>query len=74
MALKMTTSQADEVLRTWQSLNARIMSLDLDETKLLLEREQLHQRRLRVMLRLYSRYSRLRSIKEKAELGKLALG
>lgn len=69
-----TLARMDEVLRTWQALNATIMTLDLNQARALLEREKQAQRRLRVMLRLYSRYSKLRSAAEKAELGQLANG
>lgn len=74
MALQITTAQADEILRTWQTLNAAVMTLDLRQAEFLLDRERSHQRRLRVMMRLYSRFSKLRSSAEKAELGQLARG
>lgn len=74
MALQMTIQEADEILRTWQSLNARIMQLNLVEAEFLLKREQEHLRRLKVMVRLYSRFSKLRSSAEKATLGQLSRG
>lgn len=63
-----------ELLKSWLGLNARLMKLKEKEVLELLEHEKISQARLRVLLRLYHRFSKLRGIREKSELGRLANG
>lgn len=63
---------APEALRTWHALDEVIMTLDGQEVRRLLDQERHGQRRLRMMLRLYNRVSRLRREREVAELVTIA--
>lgn len=70
----MKLTDPDEVLRDWVALNKGLMHITEDQIAMLLEHEKANRGRLRVMLRLYHRFSKLRSGREKAELGGLARG
>jgi len=61
-------------LADWASLNREIMQMSEEQVKALLDKERRQKARLRVMLRLYHRLSRLRGIREKAELAQAARG
>jgi len=64
----------DALLKNWALLNVKLMEVDEDTTSLLLRREKATRARLRVMLRIYNRLSKLRSIREKQELAVGAKG
>lgn len=64
----------DELLGNWTRLNEVIMQLTEKEVADLLEHERNNRARLRAMLRIYNRYSKLRSQREKRELAKDAKG
>jgi len=65
----MSPEELTEVLRDWSALNVRLMSMTETETEELLNFERSTKARLRVMLRIYHRFSKLRSAREKAEIG-----
>ena len=60
----------DELLGNWAKLNEVIMNLNELEVQGLIEHERSNKARIRVMLRLYNRFSKLRSQREKRELAK----
>lgn len=60
----------DQLLANWAQLNLVIMQLTEKEVLELLDHERYNRGRLRTMLRLYNRYSKLRSQREKREIGK----
>lgn len=60
----------DALLGNWTQLNLVIMQLTEKEVSELLEHERNTRGRLRVMLRIYNRFSKLRSLREKKELVK----
>ncbi len=70
----MSLNEMDEELRDWVSLNKALMTMSEKKIAELLAHERAHRARLRVMLRLYHRFSKLRSIREKQELGSQARG
>lgn len=72
--MRVKLEDMDEALRDWVALNKNLMHMTEYQIALLLEHERLNRARLRVMLRLYHRFSKLRSGREKAELGALARG
>jgi hypothetical protein len=55
-------------LANWTALNALIMKLTEKDVVVLIEHERANRGRVRVLLRLYNRFSKLRSIREKKEL------
>ena len=65
----MDKSHQDELLSNWLELNKTLMILEEEEILALMEREKSQRARLRVMMRLYHRFSRLRSQREKREMG-----
>jgi hypothetical protein len=66
--------ELDSLLKNWALLNVKLMEVDEDTASLLLRREKTSRARLRVMLRIYNRLSKLRSIREKQELAVGAKG
>jgi len=60
----------DALLSNWAQLNLVVMQLTEKEVLELLEHERCTRGRLRVMLRIYNRYSKLRSQREKREFAK----
>lgn len=62
------------LLQNWALLNVEVMKLDETTLLMLLNKEQDERARLRVMLRIYNRLSKVRSIREKRELAQLAKG
>lgn len=74
MAEVKTLDELDSLLKNWALLNVKLMEVDEDTTDLLLRREKTNRARLRVMLRIYNRLSKLRSIREKQELAVGAKG
>lgn len=68
------TKEKDELLHDWSRLNKELMTLSESEIEKLLAHERKHRARLRVMMRLYHRYSKLRGIREKIELSGAARG
>ena len=74
MAEVKTLDELDSLLKNWALLNIKLMEVDEDTTDLLLRREKTNRARLRVMLRIYNRLSKLRSIREKQELAVGAKG
>lgn len=64
----------DALLKNWALLNTELMLVNEAEAILLLTRERNNRARLRVMLRIYNRLSKLRSIREKQELAVGAKG
>jgi len=64
----MIKEQADELLRNWVVLNQKLMSLDEKNVVQLIEHEKKHKARIRILLRLHNRFSRLRGERERAEL------
>jgi hypothetical protein len=60
----------DAVLSNWLKLNELIMELDEGEIAELFEHERNNKARLRIMLRLHNRFSKLRGQREQREIGK----
>lgn len=60
----------EDSLKTWNSLNTALQSDDVDEDECLrlLKIERAGQRRLQFMLRLYGRYNKLRTERERREI------
>ena len=69
-----TLDELDSLLKNWALLNVKLMEVDENTADLLLRREKTNRARLRVMLRIYNRLSKLRSIREKQELAVGAKG
>ena len=69
-----TLEELDSLLKNWALLNVTLMEVDENTADLLLRREKTNRARLRVMLRIYNRLSKLRSIREKQELAVGAKG
>ena len=69
-----TLEELDSLLKNWALLNVKLMEVDENTADLLLRREKTNRARLRVMLRIYNRLSKLRSIREKQELAVGAKG
>lgn len=61
-------------LKNWAVLNKVVMTLTETELEQLLAQEQSERARLRVMLRIYNRYSKMRSIREKKDMAAKAKG
>lgn len=61
-----------EILDKWIELNGALMTMEEPEVLELLEAERKGKARLRVMLRIYHRLSKLRSHREKRELASSA--
>ena len=70
MTLESRVKDPDKLLSNWLQLNQVVMMLRETEVAELLEHERANKARLRVLLRLYNRFSKLRSIREKKELAK----
>lgn len=68
----MTNDEKDKLLHDWMELNRRVMEMTEAEVRSLLDHEQKNRARLRVMLRLLNRMSKLRATREKAEIAKHA--
>lgn len=64
----------EDLLKDWALLNKQVMTMSESQVAKLLEVEKKERARLRVMLRLYHRLSKLRGIREKAELAQVARG
>jgi Xaa-Pro aminopeptidase len=64
----------EAMLRNWAQLNIDVMQMEEDSVLALLELEKAGRARLRTMLRIYNRLSKLRSIREKRELAQVAKG
>lgn len=62
------------LLRNWAQLNVEVMVLAEEDVQALLDLEKAGRARLRTMLRVYNRLSKLRSIREKRELAQVAKG
>lgn len=72
------SDQRDEflqsLLKNWKLLGVEIMHLPEKEVVTLYEMEKANRGRLRVMMRIYNRMSKLRSIREKQEMAACAKG
>jgi hypothetical protein len=64
----MTAREIDKALDNWLVLNKVLRTIDIDDCKEMLSTEQAGKRRLNYMLRIYGRYNRLRSDRERREL------
>ena len=64
--------EAMDILNRWIELNAALMSMEEPEAAKLLEAERKGKARLRVMLRIYHRLSKLRGQREKREIAACA--
>ena len=64
----------ESLLKNWMLLNEKVMDLTEEDLLKLQELEQEGRARLRVMLRIYNRYSKIRSIREKLDIAKAAKG
>ena len=64
----------EDILSDWVRMNDAIMELTEAQVEGLLQYEKDHRARLRTMMRLYNRLSKLRSGREKVELAKCAKG
>lgn len=62
----------DSILKNWATLNAVLQDLSEKECEELLTNERNGQRRLQFLLRLYGRYNKLRSQRERNTLIKAA--
>jgi len=60
------------ILATWHSMNAFMAEATEEEAKLLLMDELDHGRRLQFLIRIYGRFSKLRTKRERYELTKKA--
>lgn len=74
MAEKELGPYLDSLLKNWALLNVDVMKLDETTLVKLLDLEKAARARLRVMLRIYNRLSKVRSIREKQELAQAAKG
>lgn len=68
----MDKKTADGLLQNWLELNRRLMDLDEADVFKLLQHEKAHKARVRIMLRLHNRLSKLRGARERAELAACA--
>lgn len=68
----MATKTPEEQLQDWIGLNKALMFMSEDEVMALLKVEKKGRGRLRIMMRLYHRLSKLRATREKLELIKHA--
>lgn len=64
----MTAGQIDKALGNWLTLNIVLRTAKESQCAILLKFEQQGKRRLNYMLRIYGRYNRLRSERERKEL------
>ena len=71
---ELSTEALDTLLKNWAVLNVELMTVSEATAQALLDRERSNRARLRVMLRVYNRLSKLRSIREKQELAVGAKG
>jgi len=55
-------------LETWASLNAHVQTLDEAKLKSLLKQELRGEKRTQFLIRLYGRYNKLRTIRERREM------
>ena len=58
----------EKALANWSELNTLIMQLKEKDIHALLEHEKENKGRMRILMRLYNRFSKLRSTREKVEL------
>jgi len=58
----------EKALANWGELNTLIMQLKEKDIHALLEHEKENKGRMRILMRLYNRFSKLRSTREKVEL------
>ena len=58
----------EKALANWSELNTLIMQLKEKDMHALLEHEKENKGRMRILMRLYNRFSKLRSTREKVEL------
>lgn len=65
-------TKLEDILNNWTALNKQLMALNENSVHQLLETERANRGRIRVMLRIYNRYSKLRSQREKLELARAA--
>lgn len=71
----MSFEEKDSILRNWVKFLERIMEIHDDAVMWeLLEHEQSTKARLRVMMRIYHRANKLRSIRETANIARSAKG
>ena len=63
-------TKLEDILNNWTLLNKQLMALSEQQVHQLLEAERGGRGRVRVMLRVYNRYSKLRSQREKLELAR----
>lgn len=70
----MTTQEQEALLKDWHRLNRELMELPENEILELMELEKHGRARLRVMLRLFNRFNKLRAQREKVELAGIARG
>ena len=68
----MAAKTPEEQLQDWIGLNRALMFMSEEEVTALLKVEKKGRARLRIMMRLYHRLSKLRSMREKLELAKNA--
>jgi hypothetical protein len=54
------------ILENWQTLNESVMKLNEEQLEALLEEEKRGQQRVQFLLRLYGRFNKLRSIRERS--------
>lgn len=59
---------ADKPLDNWQALNAHVQTMDEQELQKLLKKEQMNKNRMQFLIRIYGRYNKLRTIRERKEL------
>lgn len=60
---------AKEILdQNWRDINKKIMEMNEEELKKLLETEQQNKKRIQYLLRIYGRYNTLRTERERNEL------
>lgn len=63
-----------DVLNSWSTLNSAVMDMSEDELIALLEREKAGKARLRILTRILHRYSKVRGLRERLEIVKVARG
>lgn len=66
----MPIDDLDALLGNWSKLNEVLMQLSEDDVVKLFEHERKTRGRLRTMLRIYNRFSKLRGQREKREFAK----
>ena len=74
MKRRYTAAELDSALKTWHSLDAVIMDASEGDAVALLEREKARGRRIRILLRIHSRITKLRGRREVQELMELSTG